>query len=132
MSPDAVRDGRVRAWPRTDAVWWTEPRRAGQPVALEFDLGRERAIHWIDMRLAGDAGFSRHFNLCDYAWQVRDWAGAAWREVARIEGNRDGAVRHVLTLPVSARWWRLEIPTSENPDEAALIRVAEIQMWAPE
>ena len=136
---DALRDGMTAARPQLDTFWWATVRQKGQPMTLDFDLQRPYPIYWLQMYHAEAAGFSSHFNLRHYRWLMRDSPTQDWSEVystdADVQGRRrlkaveipKPITRHLFDHPISARWWRLEIPDQDDPD--AIPRIAEIEIW---
>ncbi|MEI6130937.1 MAG: hypothetical protein WCR59_12785, partial [Planctomycetota bacterium] len=126
FGPEQVRTGVTR--PHASPNQWRSDPSQGLPQWLQLEWVTAQQIARVELTFPGqllaeshiEDGFSVARQLPkDYTIQV-DAGDGVWREVERIEGNREWRQIHDLSATVSVRRLRVVI-TSTNGDPAASI-----------
>jgi len=100
------------------------------PAFLQVDLGARFSLRQFIVRHAGAGGDELVLNTHDFTIQVSD-DGTKFTTVAAVNGNTQSVTTHILNLPVTARFVRLNITNpSKGGDNSSRIYELEVYSFA--
>jgi hypothetical protein len=95
------------------------------PYWLKIDTGAEATVHQFVLAHAGSAGEPDSYNTRDFTIETSD-DDVNWTSVVTVTNNTYGMTTHDLGIPVTARYFKLNITNPGNADSSTSLYAANI------